>query len=75
MISFRTVDGSTHNDIDKAIAYETERFRSSLIKQKRGKGSPTIFKAIRDNLKLLKSYKKSGFVLLERKRCSSATRD
>lgn len=64
MISFRAVDGSTHNDIDHAIAYETARYKNSLNRLRRGKGSAEVFVAIKSNLKRLKSYKKSGFILL-----------
>lgn len=64
MISFRTVDGSTHNDIDKAIAYETARYEGSLKRQLRGNGSKEVFRAIKANLKRLKEYKKRGFIVL-----------
>lgn len=62
MISFRAVDGETFNDIDDAIEYETKRFKSSLDKRRRGKGSPEVFEAIKDNLSRLKRYKRNGFV-------------
>lgn len=65
MISFRTVDGSTFIRIDDAIAYEEKRYRSSLAKRRRGKGSPMVFGAIRDNLKTLKRYKTTNFIKVE----------
>lgn len=62
MISFRAVDGETFNDVDDAIAYEEKRFSSSRDKRRRGKGSPEVFEAIKENLSRLKRYKRNGFV-------------
>lgn len=64
MISFRAVDGATFNRVDDAIAYEEKRFKSSRDKRRRGRGSPEVFDAIKENLKRLKEYKKRGFVWL-----------
>lgn len=64
MISFRTVDGTTFIRVDDAIAYESARYKSSLAKQRRGKGAKDVFVAIKANLNRLKSYKKRGYVLL-----------
>lgn len=65
MISFRAVDGETFNRIDDAIAYETQRYASSMDKHRRGKGSPEIREALRKNLLALKRYKRQGFAELD----------
>lgn len=62
MISFRAVDGETFNDVDDAIEYETKRFKSSLERRRRGKGSSVVFNALRDNLKTLKRYKTTSCI-------------
>ena len=62
MISFRAADGATFNKLDDAIEYETKRFKSSLDKRRRGRGSPEVFDAIKENLGNLHRYKRNGFV-------------